>query len=161
VEDLSDLFRASLADASARIPLSEELAVTRQYVAIEQLRLGERLALDWRLDGVPQDARLPRLTLQPLVENAIYHGIEPRGDGGTVCVQGSCKDGRVDIEIRNPLPSGGASGRSGRQMAVENVRERLHLAWPGRADLEHGRDGEGYRVHLHFPYEPGGPEDAA
>ncbi|HEY3644140.1 MAG TPA: histidine kinase [Gammaproteobacteria bacterium] len=161
VEDLSDLFRASLADSSARIPLAEELAVARQYAGIEQLRLGERLVIDWQLDQVPQDARLPRLTLQPLIENAIYHGIEPRGEGGTVSVQGSCKDGRVDIEIRNPLPSDGSPGRQGRQMAVDNVRERLQLAWPGRAGLEHGREGEGYRVHLHFPYETAGAGDAA
>ena len=161
VEDLSDLFRASLADSAARIPLSEELAVARQYAGIEQLRLGERLAIDWRLDQVPMDARLPRLTLQPLIENAIYHGIEPRGEGGTVSVQGRCQEGRVDIEIRNPLPAEGVPGRSGRQMAVENVRERLTLAWPGRAGLEHGRDGEDYRVQLHFPYEPADPEGAA
>jgi len=153
VEDLSDLFRASLADSSDRIPLAEELAVTRQYAGIEALRLGERLKLDWRLDGVPQDARLPRLTLQPLIENAIYHGIEPRSDGGTVSVFGRHADGRIDIEIRNPLPPEGSSGRSGRQMALENVRERLTLAWPGRAGLEHGRDADGYRVYLHFPYE--------
>ena len=164
VEDLSDLFRASLADASTRIPLSEELAVTRQYAAIEQLRLGERLKIDWRMDAVPADAHLPRLTLQPLIENAIYHGIEPRGDGGTVSVSGSLRDGRVDIEILNPLPPEGVSGRSGRQMALENVRERLELAWPGRAGLEHGRDAGSYRVHLHFPYEsagsPVGPGEA-
>ena len=155
VEDLSDLFRASLADSSARISLSEELAVARQYAGIEQLRLGERLSIDWRLDEVPMDARLPRLTLQPLIENAIYHGIEPRDEGGTVSVQGRCQDGRVDIEIRNPLPAEGVPGRSGRQMAVENVRERLQLAWPGRAGLEHGREDEGYRVRLYFPYEGG------
>lgn len=155
VEDLSDLFRASLADSSARIPLSEELAVARQYAGIEQLRLGERLVVDWQLEGVPQDARLPRLTLQPLIENAIYHGIEPRGEGGTVSVRGTHQGGRVDIEIRNPLPTDGSTGRSGRQMAVENVRERLQLAWPGRAGLEHGREGENYRVHLYFPYEGG------
>jgi two-component system sensor histidine kinase AlgZ len=154
VEDLSDLFRASLADSSARVPLSEELALTRQYAGIEQLRLGERLSIDWRLDGVPLDARMPRLTLQPLVENAIYHGIEPRDEGGTVSVQGSYQGDRVEIEIRNPLPADGISGRSGRQMALENVRERLALAWPGRAGLEHGREGEGYRVLLYFPYEP-------
>ena len=153
VEDLSDLFRASLADSSARIPLAEELAVTRQYAAIEALRLGERLKIDWHLDAVPQDAHLPRLTLQPLIENAIYHGIEPCMEGGTVSVTGSYKEGRVDIEIRNPLPPEGVSGRSGRQMAVDNVRERLILAWPGKAGLEHGRDGSGYRVRLYFPYE--------
>ncbi|HEY4126722.1 MAG TPA: histidine kinase [Gammaproteobacteria bacterium] len=156
VEDLSDLFRASLADASARIPMSEELAVTRQYAAIEELRLGERLKIDWQMDSVPTDAHLPRLTLQPLIENAIYHGIEPRGDGGTVSVSGRHADGRIDIEIHNPLPPDGISGRSGRQMALENVRERLALAWPGRAGLEHGRDAAGYRVRLHFPYESQG-----
>ena len=153
VEDLSDLFRASLADASAHIPLSEELAVTRQYAAIEALRLGERLRIDWQMEGIPEDAQLLRLTLQPLIENAIYHGIEPRGDGGTVQVRGSFRDGRIDIEISNPLPPEGSSSRSGRQMALENVRERLALAWPGRAGLEHGRVAEGYRVRLHFPYE--------
>jgi two-component system sensor histidine kinase AlgZ len=156
VEDLSDLFRASLADSSARIPLGEELAITRQYADIEALRLGERLQIEWRLDGVPEDARLPRLTLQPLIENAIYHGIEPRGEGGTVRVSGRLADGVVELEIRNPLPADGASGRSGRQMALENVRERLGLAWPGRADLEHGREGGGYYVRLRFPYESSG-----
>jgi two-component system sensor histidine kinase AlgZ len=160
VEDLSDLFRASLADATARIPLSEELAVTRQYAAIEELRLGERLKIEWQLDELPADAHLPRLTLQPLIENAIYHGIEPRGDGGTVRVQGTSKAGRIDIVIVNPLPPDGVSGRSGRQMALENVRERLSLAWPGRAGLEHGREAGDYRVHLYFPYEPQGPGDA-
>ncbi|HSN18662.1 MAG TPA: histidine kinase [Gammaproteobacteria bacterium] len=156
VEDLADLFRASLADASARIPLSEELAVTRQYADIEALRLGERLKIDWRMDALPPDAQLPRLTLQPLIENAIYHGIERRADGGTVEVEGGLLDGRIDVEIRNPLPPDGGPARSGQQMALENVRERLELAWPGRAGLSHGRDGEGYKVHLHFPYEPAG-----
>ena len=156
VEDLSDLLRASLADASARIPLAEELAVTRQYAGIETLRLGERLKIDWRMQRVPPDAELPRLTLQPLIENAIYHGIEPRGDGGTVQVQGDFEAGRIDIEIRNPLPPEGAVSHHGRQMGLENVRERLELAWPGRAGLTHGRDGEDYRVRLHFPYEPAG-----
>ncbi len=153
VEDLSDLFRASLADSSARIPLAEELAITRQYADIETLRLGERLKLDWRLEGVPEDARLPRLTLQPLIENAIYHGIEPRAEGGTVSLTGRLNGGDIDLEIRNPLPLDGTAARSGRQMALENVRERLGLAWPGRAQLSHGREGSEYYVRLHFPYE--------
>ncbi|HEY1991262.1 MAG TPA: sensor histidine kinase, partial [Gammaproteobacteria bacterium] len=76
--------------------------------------------------------------------------------GGTVQVRGKFEDGHIDVEIRNPLaPEGGAS-RSGRQMALENVRERLELAWPERAGLTHGRDGLDYKVHLHFPYEPAG-----
>lgn len=157
VEDLSDLFRASLADSSASVPLSEEVSVARQYAQIEALRLGQRLQLDWRLDGVPQDARLPRLTLQPLIENAIYHGIEPLADGGTVSVQGSCRDGMVNIEIRNPLAPDSAPARRGRQMAIENVRERLNLAWPGRAHLELQRTPEDYCVRLSFPYEGAPP----
>src|SRR5690348_11150923 len=80
VVDLSDLFRVSLADAAAPVPLSEEVAVAKQYAGIESLRLGDRLKLEWWLDSVPAEARLPRLTLQPLIENAIYHGIEPRAE---------------------------------------------------------------------------------
>ncbi|HEX7964619.1 MAG TPA: histidine kinase [Gammaproteobacteria bacterium] len=160
VEDLSDLFRASLADSSARVALAEELAVARQYAGIEALRLGERLKLEWRLDGVPEDARLPRLTLQPLVENAIYHGVEPRAEGGTVSVSGRLTDGVVELEIHNPLPESGGAARPGRQMALENVRERLELAWPGRATLEHGREDGGYRVRLRFPYESSAPAAA-
>ena len=152
VEDLSDLFRASLADTSASVSLSEEVAVARQYAGIEALRLGPRLKLDWRLDGVPGDARLPRLTLQPLIENAIYHGIEPLAQGGIVSVSGAFRHGRVDIEIVNPVPADPAPSR-GRQMAVENVRQRLELAWPGRARLDQERSDAGYCVRLSFPYE--------
>ena len=153
VEDLSDLFRASLADAAASVPLAEEVSVAKQYADIEALRLGERLRLDWRLDGIPQDALLPRLTLQPLIENAIYHGIEPLADGGTVSVAGACRDGMVSIEIRNPVPPEPLPARRGQQMALDNVRERLQLAWPGRAQLEHARSAEQYCVRLSFPYE--------
>ena len=102
---------------------------------------------------MPEDARLPRLTLQPLIENAIYHGIEPRAEGGTVSLTGRLNGGDIDLEIRNPLPLDGTAARSGRQMALENVRERLGLAWPGRAQLSHGREGSEYYVRLHFPYE--------
>ncbi|HEV7165528.1 MAG TPA: histidine kinase [Gammaproteobacteria bacterium] len=157
IEDLSDLFRASLTDASERVPLSEELSLAKQYADIEALRLGERLKLEWCLDGVPVDARLPRLTLQPLIENAIYHGIEPLDRGGCVQIQGSCETGIVRIEIRNPLPPDSAPVRHGRQMALDNVRERLRLTWPGRASLDHERTAEGFCVRLTFPYEGGTP----
>ncbi len=155
VEDLSDLFRASLADASASVPLAEELAVARQYADIESLRLGERLKFDWQVDGVPQDARLPRLTLQPLIENAIYHGIEPLGEGGTVSIRAHEAGGCIEIEIRNPVPADPTPSRRGSRMALDNVSERLELAWPGRARLEHGREGGEYRVRLAFPYQAG------
>ena len=154
IEDLADLFRASLKDTGVSVPLEEELSLARQYADIETLRLGKRLRLDWHLDGVPMDARLPRLTLQPLIENAIYHGIELLDAGGGVSVAGSCEAGTVRIEIRNPLPPEGTPARHGRQMALENVRERLGLTWPGRARLEQERGAAEFCVRLFFPYEP-------
>ncbi|HSC48462.1 MAG TPA: histidine kinase [Gammaproteobacteria bacterium] len=157
VEDLADLFRASLAEENTRVPLAEEIAVAKQYAGIETLRLGERLKLDWQLDAVPQDAKLPRLTLQPLIENAIYHGIEPREGGGTVRVRGRLDGGTVRLEIVNPLPPESAPARPGRKMALENVRERFALAWPGRAGLEARKSGDEFRVDLSFPYEGGPP----
>ncbi|HEV2333620.1 MAG TPA: histidine kinase [Gammaproteobacteria bacterium] len=153
IEDLSDLFRASLSDAGVSVPLAEEIALAKQYAEIEALRLGERLRLEWRLEGVPEDACLPRLVLQPLIENAIYHGIEPRDQGGTVSVRGSLGSGVISIEIRNPLPPEGTPTRQGHQMALDNVRERLGLTWPGRATLEQERSAEEFCVRLRFPYE--------
>ena len=153
IEDLSDLFRASLNDTGVSVPLSEELSLAKQYADIEALRLGERLRIEWRLDGVPMDARLPRLTLQPLIENAIYHGIEPLDQGGSVSVAGTSAAGMVQIEIRNPLPPEGTPVRRGRQMALENVRERLGLTWPGRARLDQERSAAEFCVRLSFPYE--------
>jgi two-component system sensor histidine kinase AlgZ len=153
IEDLSDLFRASLSDSGEHVSLSEELSLAKQYAEIETLRLGDRLTLDWRLDGVPEDASLPRLTLQPLIENAIYHGIEPRDQGGCVQVTGGRDGGLLHIEIRNPLPPEGTPGRSGKRMALDNVRERLGLSWPGRARLEQERTPEEFCVRLTFPYE--------
>ena len=153
IEDLSDLFRASLSDAGVNVPLAEEIALAKQYAEIEALRLGERLKLEWRLEGVPEDARLPRLVLQPLIENAIYHGIEPRDQGGTVSVRGGVESGVIRIEICNPLPPEGTPSRQGHQMALDNVRERLGLTWPGRASLEQERSPEEFCVRLRFPYE--------
>jgi two-component system sensor histidine kinase AlgZ len=153
IEDLSDLFRASLSDASVSVPLSEELSLAKQYAEIEALRLGERLKLEWMMEGVPTDAQLPRLTLQPLIENAIYHGIEPLDRGGSVRIKGACEAGVMHIEIRNPLPPEGTPVRHGRQMALDNVRERLSLTWPGRAKLEQERSAEEFWVRLSFPYE--------
>ena len=153
IEDLSDLFRASLSDASVSVPLSEEMSLAKQYAEIETLRLGERLKLEWKMADVPADARLPRLTLQPLIENAIYHGIEPLDGGGCVQIKGACETGTVRIEIRNPLPPQGTPARHGRQMALDNVRERLSLTWPGRARLEQERSAEEFCVRLSFPYE--------
>src|SRR5688572_17326742 len=105
VLDLAELFRANLNEKRGQIPLAEEIDVARTYQRIEQLRLGDRLRVEWKVDLLPQDALVPGLTLQPLLENAIYHGVEPRADGGVVTVVGEFNKGMITIVVRNPLPA--------------------------------------------------------
>jgi two-component system sensor histidine kinase AlgZ len=156
VEDLADLFRVSLTDARQRITLAEELEVARVYERMERQRLGERLQVEWNLDRLPVDAMVPSLTIQPLLENAIYHGIERLPDRGVVEITGGREDDMLSITVSNPTPAGGTE-RTGNQMALANIRERLELAFGARAGLgiESG-DGR-FRVTLSFPYQVAGP----
>jgi len=153
VEDLSDLFRASLGDAKL-IPLREEVALAKRYQGIEELRLGERLSVRWELDDVPDDALLPALTLQPLLENAVYHGVEPLPEGGTVTVSGRKENDRLELALENPLaPGGGQPRHQGNNMALANIRERLAAHFDNRAGLNARETGDGrYRVTLKLPY---------
>jgi two-component system sensor histidine kinase AlgZ len=151
IEDLADLFRVSLSESRAQIPLREELEVARIYQRIEQLRLGERLAVRWDVAGLPPRALVPSLLLQPLLENAVGHGIEPIPEGGTVTIAGRVEDDGVVIEVANPVAPTARSTRPGNRMALENIRQRLALAYPGRSSVEiEDRDGV-YRVRLRFP----------
>jgi two-component system sensor histidine kinase AlgZ len=150
VQDLADLFRAALSDKRDTITLEEELEVARTYQRIEQLRLGERLKVDWRTDPLPAHALVPGLMLQPLLENAIYHGIEPRAEGGTVTITGDVAGGLVTIVVRNPLdPSPGQ--REGNRLALANIRERLSLMYGERALMKSGQFDLEYIVTLRFP----------
>ncbi len=151
VQDLADLFRASLADPQQTITLADELEIARTYQRIEQLRLGERLHVTWDLETLPSDARVPGLLLQPLLENAIYHGIEPRTAGGTVHIRGERAGELISVVVRNPLGPPHAA-RGGNQLALENIRERLGLLYGERALVKAGRFGEEYIVTLRFPY---------
>ena len=153
VEDLADLFRASLADARTQTSLREEVDVTRLYVRLEQRRLGERLRVDWATDALPSDARVPLLTLQPLVENAIYHGIEPTPGGGVVGIRGDCVGDRLRLEVDNPLPPPERGGRHGNRLALDNIRQRLELAFGRRAGVDVDESEERYSVTLRFPAE--------
>lgn len=154
VEDLSDLFRASLADGTQRVSLGSEFELTRRYLRIEKLRLGDRLSVEWQVDTVPQDALIPALTLQPLLENAIYHGLESIPGGGCIKVGAAMADGQISITIHNPLPvSSQASKHQGHNMALENVRERLQVFFNSRAHLTAEPVEDGYVVTLSFPYQ--------
>ena len=151
VQDLADLFRANLSEKRAQITLADELEVAGIYERIEKLRLGERLAVDWRTAALPRDAMVPSLLIQPLLENAIYHGIEPRRGGGTVVVQGEFAHDLITLVVRNPMPEG-AVVRDGNRLALANIRERLQLMYDERATIKAGRFDDEYIVTLRFPY---------
>jgi two-component system sensor histidine kinase AlgZ len=153
VEDLADLFRVSLSDARQRITLGEELEIARVYERMERQRLGERLRVNWQLDGVPTDAMLPSLTIQPLLENAIYHGIERLPDPRPVDVTGRRDGEKIRITITNPIPAGGGPERVGNQMAITNIRERLALAFGHQAGLEIETRPDEFSATLAFPYQ--------
>lgn len=162
VEDLSDLFRASLRDTGAQVTLAEEMDLCRRYVRIEQLRLGSRLNVEWDVDGLPlEKIRIPLLSLQPLVENAIYHGIQPLAGGGTVRLVMDYQDGQVQIHIANPVTSAPAdTSHQGNRMALENIRHRLQALYGPTAGVEGRREGDTYGTTLHYPFNIGDADGA-
>jgi two-component system sensor histidine kinase AlgZ len=140
VEDLSDLFRAALGADDGHGSLGEELDLIDHYLRIERLRLGERLRIETRLDDLPRDFALPRLLLQPLIENAVYHGIQPRADGGTIELGGRRLGAGVEIRVRNPLPTDAPVRRNG--IALANIRARIeyHFGVTAALEIEPGPD---------------------
>ncbi len=154
VEDLADLFRANLSETRSHITLKEELEVARIYQRIEQLRLGERLKVSWDVAELPMRALVPSLLVQPLLENAVYHGIEALPAGGTIMVSGRFDGDTIELELTNPVPLGtNRSERAGNRLALDNIRERLELAWPGRSAVSVDDAGQRYRVTLTFPFQ--------
>ncbi len=159
IEGLADLFRASM-KADARIALADEIELTCDYIHLESLRLDERLRINWQLDDDLEGITLPALMLQPLVENAIYHGVEPQADGGEVTISiRHQKD--LQIVITNPLSNAASSShRQGNQMALENIRERLQLAYHGRAKIRHVAQNDLYKVTITIPLNDEGTHNA-
>ena len=154
VEDLADLFRATLKDSARPLRLKEELELSRMYQRIEALRLGSRLKVSWDVAGLPMRALVPSLTIQPLLENAIYHGIEPLDAGGTVEVKGWVEGSDVAISVANPVSVGERrTSREGNRLALENIRQRLRLAYGHRGRVEVEESPDRYEVTLIFPYE--------
>jgi two-component system, LytTR family, sensor histidine kinase AlgZ len=152
VQDLADLFRATLSEKGETITLAEELEVARTYQRMEQLRLGSRLNVEWKTEALPPNALVPGLMIQPLLENAVYHGIEPRAAGGTVTISGEVNADQVTIVVRNPLePDPPAVAREGNRLALANIRERLALMYGERALLKSGRFDDEFIVTLRFP----------
>ncbi|MDO4723631.1 MAG: histidine kinase [Comamonadaceae bacterium] len=166
LEDLSDLFRHALLDAASVSNLEKEVEIARQYLRIEGIRFEGRLRVSWTVDEAALQASVPPLLLQPLVENAIKHGIEPSSEGGEIHVLVRRKGDRVLLRISNTVPDANsaaaqAAGRAGNGIALQNVRDRLRLMHDVNADFRsRSRDGR-YEVAMNLPAQPLLGRDAA
>jgi two-component system sensor histidine kinase AlgZ len=151
LEDMADLFRVLMADNRELTPLVREVELAREYLDLEQLRLGERLTVEWHVDKMPRDALVPPLVLQPLIENAVYHGIEPRKAPGAISINIYLSRGQVHAVLRNPYEHAGAH-HAGNKMALANIRERLQLHFDAEASLTTRVTDDAYQVHIVMPY---------
>ena len=155
LEDLADLFRTLMAEPRKFVRLADEIELLERYAGLEQLRLGERLRITWELDAAPSDALLPPLVLQPLLENAVYHGVEPGTAAGEVLVRIERRGDRVLARIENPYLEG-EQRRAGNRIALENIRERLALFFDAEARIESRASGNRYSVEIEMPYRSEG-----
>ena len=150
LESLSDLFRAAMRDPGELVSLADEIALGKQYLELENLRLGERLAVDWEIGAVALDLPIPPLMLQPLLENAVYHGIEPSPEGGTVRIAIDQNGDELRILISNPT-AGQVGHAVGNHIALANIRERLALYYDLEARLEIETGDHHYKVRITLP----------
>jgi two-component system sensor histidine kinase AlgZ len=153
LEDLAEIFRTALADVGASVSLADEVALARRYLAIEQIRFGARLRVDWHIDPRTAAARVPPLVLQPLVENAVRHGVEPSPAGGRVRITAAVQRGQAVLTVTNTV--GDEPGAPGHGMALHNVRERLRLLHDVAAQCDVWReptaDGDLFHARIVLP----------
>ncbi|MBL0423017.1 histidine kinase [Ramlibacter sp. AW1] len=149
LEDLADLFRHALAEPGEAVSLSEEVDLARRYLDIEQVRFGDRLRVEWSLDPRAGAARVPPLVLQPLVENAVKHGVEPSAEGARLRISTERRGGAVVVKVANTVPAG--QGDAGLGLAQQNVRERLRLMHDVHALFQSGLQDGVYQVRLEVP----------
>ncbi len=153
LQDMADLFRMAMSNAHDLVPLRHEIQLSKQYIALEQLRMGERLRVEWQVQDVPDDALVPSLLLQPLLENAVYHGIEPLPQGGLISVTLSRNGSDLRLQVENPCtPRHDDAPHNGNRMAVQNIRERLQLLFDVEARYRAERGRNFYRVNITLPY---------
>jgi two-component system sensor histidine kinase AlgZ len=153
LEDLADLFRVLMQDNRELAPLAREVDLCRQYLDLEQLRLGARLQVAWHIENMPGDALVPPLVLQPIIENAVYHGIEPAIEPGTVAIGIYRKGKALHAVVTNPVRKQGRH-HSGNKMAMANIRERLALHFDAEASITNTATESTYNVHIVIPYVP-------
>ena len=149
LEDLAELFRSALADPAESVTLGQEIMLAQRYLAIEQIRFGTRLRLHWQLDDSAASARLPPLLLQPLVENAVKHGVEPSGAGADVRISTERRAATVVIKVTNTTPDG--PGQRGNGVALSNVRERLLLLHDVQARFSTALEDGVFQARMEVP----------
>lgn len=151
VENLADLFRASMNDTRLHRWQDEQL-LCKRYLEIEAMRLGDRLNTDWQVEQIPADALLPPLVIQPLLENAIYYGIEPLAEGGVITIIGKRDKDLLSISVQNPLATHDNHHHRGNHLALENIRERIATLFGPTGTLQLKQHAHSYTVTLSFPY---------
>lgn len=157
LEDLSELFRGILKDGDRLSTVGEERRLCEQYLSVEAQRLGDRLHVEWSIDDLPTDYPLPPITLQPLLENSVLHGISRRIDGGTIRVVATEETDAWILTIGNPPGDGRKSGGKGAGIALRNVARRLRYFLGDRADLETRASDAEFIVQLRLPKRPKAP----
>jgi two-component system sensor histidine kinase AlgZ len=148
VEDLSELFRASLREGVSTVPLEDELELCERYLRLERLRLGDRLQYAWHKNLVGGGLRVPPLCIQPLLENAVYHGVQPLPEGGEIRISVAGSDEILTVEVTNPRPLSAATETSGSGIALANIRARLAAIYGERARLQTGAHAERFVARL-------------
>ncbi|MCW8931813.1 MAG: histidine kinase [Gammaproteobacteria bacterium] len=151
-EDLAELFRMLFREDHEMIPWSKELTLSEHYINIEKQRLDQRLSITWDVDLIPNDAMIPALILQPLLENAIFHGIEPEIEGGRIVVKGEFENNRIVITVQNSN-SKNLVHRQGNKMALANIEERLKVHFQGKASIICQDKNDEYFAIVSMPYQ--------
>jgi two-component system sensor histidine kinase AlgZ len=152
LEDLSDLFRAALAEHGEAVTLAQEIELAKNYLSIEQVRFGERLQVQWQLDPAANLAKLPPLLLQPLVENAVHHGVEPSAQGASIVITTKREGSKVVVQITNTLPpKTNTSSTAGNGIALNNVHERLNLLHDLESSFQAGIKNGQFNVRIELP----------
>ncbi len=150
LEDMSELFRVLMADNRKLTPLADEIELCQRYLEIEQIRLGDRLRVRWNIDSTPTNALVPPLILQPLIENAVYHGIEPLNVPGELVIDVTARAKQVEIRLANPYQAS-STHVSGNRMAIANIKERLQLHFDAEASLRTDIAQDRYTVTITMP----------